>query len=89
MSSQPRSNAIEYTYQKVEIDNPKCNRRFHVAYEIGQPKVAKSQVLCPHCDVVVWEAFDQAPGVLIREENLVKSPDGSNPMVYECHFQAR
>jgi hypothetical protein len=87
MSSQSKAGYIEYTYHKVEIDNALCKRRFHVAFEEGQKKVAKTQVTCPHCDVVVWEAENHVPGVLLREENLVKSPDGTNPMVYECHFK--
>jgi hypothetical protein len=76
----------EFEYRKFEIDNVVCRRRFHIAYERGQPNVAHVAVDCPHCGVRLWEAQNHPPVMLIREENLVKSPDGTNPLVYECKF---
>jgi hypothetical protein len=78
---------MQYRYQKIEIDNPICNRRFHIAYEEreGAP-LAHRTVKCPHCGVTVFEA-DQFPEVILtREENLVKSPDGSRPIINTCAF---
>ena len=76
----------EFEYQKIEVDNAICNRRFHIAFEQGQAKVAHTEINCPHCGVKLWEAHNHVPALLLREENLVKNPDGTNPMVYECKF---
>jgi hypothetical protein len=74
-------------YKKIEIDNAICKRRFHIAYEEGYPEILpKVQVLCPHCGVPVFEATNHPPAILTREENLVKSPDGTRPMIYDCKF---
>jgi hypothetical protein len=77
---------VEYQYRKIEIDNAICNRRFHIAFEEGQKLVARQTIACPHCGVVLWEEDQFPPAILLREENLVKSPDGSRPMLTECQF---
>lgn len=76
----------EMTYHKIEIDNAVCNRRFHVVFEEGQPNLPQVVIKCPHCQVTIYEAKNHPPALLSREENLVKSPDGSRPIVYECKF---
>lgn len=73
-------------YKKVEIDNSTCRRRFHIAFEEGQPPVAETKVLCPHCGVTLFEAQNHPPAILSRDENLVKSPDGTRKTLNECHF---
>lgn len=74
------------TYRKIEIDNSICRRRFHIAFEEGQTPVAETKVLCPHCGVTLFEAKNHPIAILSRDENLVKSPDGSNTTLSECHF---
>lgn len=74
------------TYRKVEVDNAVCKRRFHIAFEDGIAPIAQVKIACPHCGVLVYEAKNHPPAILSREENLVKSPDGSNPVIYECKF---
>lgn len=74
------------SYRKIEIDNVVCRRRFHIAFEQGQASIPEVKIACPHCGVTVYEAKDHPPAILSREENLVKSPDGSRPMMYECNF---
>jgi len=74
------------TYRKIEIDNSTCRRRFHIAFEEGQDPVSETKVMCPHCGVLLFEAKDHPPAILSRDENLVKSPDGSNRTLSECHF---
>ncbi|NBW80342.1 hypothetical protein EBR21_01180 [bacterium] len=74
------------TYRKIEIDNATCKRRFHVAFEEGQTPVSETKVLCPHCGVTLFEAKNHPPAILSRDENLVKSPDGSNTTLNECRF---
>ena len=76
----------EITYKKVEVDNSVCFRRFHIAYEEGTPCLDKVEIRCPHCQVVVFEKNNHPYTELIREENLVVQPDGSRPLVNECHF---
>lgn len=78
---------MDYKYCKIEIDNPKCNRRFHIAFEERDgAKLGHTQVLCPHCGVTVFERDNAPVAILSREENLVKAPDGSRPMVFNCDF---
>jgi len=74
------------TYHKIEIDNAVCRRRFHIAYEEGQAPVPETKILCPHCGVTLFEAKNHPPAILTRDENLVKSPDGSNTTLAECQF---
>ena len=82
-----RSLALDYEYKKIEVDNPVCNRRFHIAYEerTNGPR-GHVQVACPHCGVTIFESDNFPPVILAREENLVKSPDGSRPLVQKCDF---
>lgn len=75
-----------FEYRKIEVDNAICKRRFHIAYEQGQPSLPKQAIDCPHCGVRLWEGENLPPAILLREENLVKSPDGSRPLVTECDF---
>ncbi len=79
----------KFEYRKFEIDNVVCRRRFHIAYEEGQKPQPKVEVDCPHCGVRLFEAVDHPPVILLREENLVKSPDGSRPLLYECKFNQK
>lgn len=76
-------------YHKVEVDNPICQRRFHIAYEQGMRPETEVSAQCPHCGVTVFEAKVHPPVVLTRDENLIHAPDGSRPMVYECKFSAK
>ncbi len=78
---------MAYTYHKIEIDNPICNRRFHIAYEEREnaPR-AHRRVACPHCGVTVFEKENFPEVILTREENLVKAPDGSRPLLSSCTF---
>jgi hypothetical protein len=76
-------------YRHIEIDNPICGRRFHLAWEEGTGNVVpKVEVKCPHCDVTIFSASNHPPVILSREENLISSPDGSRPICSECKFQA-
>ena len=74
------------SYRKIEIDNSVCRRRFHIAFEEGQAPVSETKVLCPHCGVTLFEAKNHPPAILSRDENLVKSPDGSRTTLDECLF---
>jgi hypothetical protein len=74
------------TYRKIEIDNAVCKRRFHIAFEEGQAPVSETKVECPHCGVTLFESKNHPPAILSRDENLVKSPDGSNSILNECRF---
>jgi hypothetical protein len=82
------SHSSSAKYRKIEIDNPICNRRFHIAWEEGTAKVVpETRVNCPHCGVTLFEAKNHAPVILLREENLVNAPDGTRRMCYECKLQ--
>ncbi len=77
------------TYHKLLIDNPKCQRRFHLCYETGEGQVqAEVRIDCPYCGARIFEKKNHPPVVLAREENLVKAPTGENEMMYECFFKS-
>ena len=79
-----RSNNMKY--EKRLIDNATCNRRFHLIYETGSNNNAHVQVKCPNCGVILFDEPNHPPVMLAREENLIKSPDGSEPIIYDCKF---
>ncbi len=76
-------------YQKIIIDNAVCKRRFHLVYEENSSPREHVIVKCPHCSVILFEQENHHPVLLAREENLVKSPEGDAPIVYECKFAAK
>jgi DNA-directed RNA polymerase subunit RPC12/RpoP len=76
---------LEYT--KIQIDNAVCKRRFHLIFNPKLPTQEKSVVQCPHCGIKIIERQKHPPITLAREENLVKTPDGSSPILYECQFR--
>ena len=75
-------------YHKVEIDSPKCNRRFHVAWDNNPDAlVNKTKVECPYCGITIYEAENHNELILVRQENLIHSPDGSRPMIQNCQYK--
>ena len=87
ISKKMQSKEIEYT--KLLVDNTTCQRRFHLVYEEGAEKQPHVQVVCPHCQAVVFSENNHDPVMLSREENLVKSPDGRESLMSECRFLNR
>ena len=73
-------------YKKLLIDNATCNRRFHLVFESGSKNNCHVKVNCPHCGVVLFDNPYHPPVMLARDENLIKSPDGSEPIIYDCNF---
>ena len=73
-------------YKKIEIDNAVCNRRFHLSFEEGSTPEKHVEIDCPHCGIKLFEADNHPQVVLAREENLVKSPDGSRTTLHDCRF---
>ena len=83
MSIEDSSNRV---YKRDIVDNAVCKRRFHLAYEQGGKSLPEVKVACPHCGVIVYEAQNHPVVILSREENLIKSPDGTYPVIYQCQF---
>jgi len=79
----------KFEYHKIEVDNAVCRRRFHIAFETGQAPVKHVKIDCPHCGLRLWEAENHPPALLLREENLVRSPDGSVPLLTSCPFMEK
>ncbi|BBH52860.1 MULTISPECIES: hypothetical protein [Fluviispira] len=73
-------------YEKRLIDNAVCRRRFHLVYEEGTKNESHVEIKCPHCGVTLFEENNHPTVTLARDENLIKSPDGTQPIVYECKF---
>lgn len=80
------NNLSSMKYEKRLIDNAICKRRFHLVFEKGSPNCPTVEAKCPHCGVILFQEKNHPPVMVVREENLVKSPDGSEPMIYECQF---
>lgn len=74
-------------YKKIEIDNPKCSRRFHITFDDEGAKQAKVEVYCPYCNVVVMSEENHPLVKLARQENLVKTAELSPLLMTECQFE--
>ena len=75
-------------YVKLLVYNASCKRRFHLVYEAGSTPLKSVEVKCPHCGIIVFEQTDHPSVIIAREENLIKSPDGSESIIYECKFNS-
>ena len=74
------------SYSKFLVDNTTCSRRFHITFDDEAAPVSKTEMHCPHCGVVVFEAKNHPPVSFQREENLVKTVSLSDNIVTECDF---
>lgn len=82
------NNLSTANYRKIEIDNPTCGRRFHLAWEEGTGNlIPEVSIKCPHCNVTIFSATNHPPVILCREENLVSKPNGSNQICTKCEFK--
>lgn len=73
-------------YQEVLIDNFICNRRFHIYFDPEAKKMPEVSVECPHCGATIFDKKHHPIAELAREENLVKSPDASHPLMKKCYL---
>ncbi|MBX9702850.1 MAG: hypothetical protein K2X39_01730 [Silvanigrellaceae bacterium] len=73
-------------YEKMEVDNAICKRRFHLVSEKNMTTVEEVNVTCPHCNASIYVAKNSSPVFLARDENLVKNPDGSRTLMSQCFF---
>ncbi|MGY3804251.1 hypothetical protein ACWNT8_09340 [Pigmentibacter ruber] len=80
------NNISNMKYEKRLIDNATCKRRFHLVFEKGSPKNPEVTAKCPHCGVVLFHEKDHPAVMIARDENLVKSPDGTETIIYDCKF---
>jgi hypothetical protein len=74
-------------YVKKLIDNTVCSRRFHITYDDKDKTQAEVKLACPFCGITIFEAQDHPPANLARQENLVKTAELSDNMVYQCNFK--
>ena len=80
----------EKTYTKVEVDNPVCQRRFHIAWEENsEQKMPRVKVACPHCGDIVFERENHHPAILVREENLIHAPTGDKELMAHCSLELK
>lgn len=75
------------SYTKIEVDNIKCARRFHLAFDDESPAVKKVEVKCPFCDLVVFQAEDHPAVRLLRQENRVQSNELAELTMENCAFR--
>ena len=73
-------------YQKFLVDNPKCSRRFHLAFDDEDQKLPHTEVKCQHCGVIVFAADDHPRVKLQRDENLTKTTELAKTLMRECNF---
>lgn len=78
----------EMKYQKLLIDNATCKRRFHLVFESGAKNTDHVEIKCPHCGITLFNQDNHPPVILARDENLIKSPDGSESIIYACKFNS-
>jgi hypothetical protein len=75
-------------YQRIIVDNTKCQRRFHIGFEKNAPLQSHTSIHCPYCDIELFHKENHPEVFLLREENLIQKPDSSadNTMT-NCFFQ--
>ena len=75
------------SYKKLLVDNPVCSRRFHLTFDDQANPVARTEVRCSYCNVVVFSE-DNHPAVgLAREEYLTQSTQLSSHLTRNCDFK--
>lgn len=75
------------SYEKFEVDNVVCSRRFHMTFDNEAPLVDKVEIKCPHCQHVLFTAENHPPVKLARDENLVRTTQLSRNIIKECDFK--
>jgi hypothetical protein len=71
-------------HQEFTIDNIRCKRRFHFAFDDEQKTLAKQTITCPLCQTILFGADDHQPVRLTRLENLVNQVDLSDRVINDC-----
>ena len=75
------------TYRKLVVDNPLCMRRYHIAFDDEDTRLATAEIRCPHCPTVIYRVEDHPRPRLLREENLTKVMSLAGELVNECAFE--
>lgn len=71
-------------YKKFLLDNPSCNRRFHVSYNDEEEAVSSTKVQCDYCGVTLLEKKDHPPLKVSRDEIIIKTTKLSPRRTKEC-----
>jgi hypothetical protein len=79
----------QMSYKKLLVDNPICNRRFHITYDDKAQPVESVELKCPHCQVIIYHKPNHPECKLVREENLISNLNLSDEIVRECQFEDR
>jgi hypothetical protein len=75
------------SYKKIMVDNPTCSRRFHITFDDEANPVARTEIRCSYCNVVVFSEDNHPQVNLAREENLTKTTALSNRLAKQCDFE--
>jgi len=75
------------TYRKVLVDNATCSRRFHITFDDTDSSVSQTKIRCSYCQKVIFEQENHPPAKLAREENLIKTAELSDNIVFGCDFK--
>jgi len=74
-------------YQEIFIDNPKCNRRFHINFESDGDVISETSVTCPYCQATVLKRKNHPKLKFIRAENLVNLSSCETECMLECRLK--
>ena len=74
-------------YHKIVVDNPVCMRRFHLACDDEVSDAPRTELRCPHCQVVIFTAEAGKTVSFLREENLTKVTAFSTQLTNDCAWQ--
>lgn len=74
-------------YHKIFVDNVKCSRRFHIAFDDENPNLETVKLDCPFCGITVFEAKDHPAVEISRQENLIQTADLADLTMKECNFK--
>ena len=74
----------QMAYKKFLLDNPSCNRRFHVSYDDEAVPATKTSIKCDYCGIVILEKKDHPPLKVSRDEIIIKTTKLSQRRTKDC-----
>jgi hypothetical protein len=77
------------SHREITIDNTRCKRRFHYAYDDASPRLPEQPLKCQLCSATITTLKDMPRVRFTRLENLVNQVDLS-PLTTDscdCRFE--
>lgn len=74
------------SYQKFEVDNIVCARRFHFSFDDAAPPLAEVTAQCSYCGLTIFSATNHPAVRFARSENLIDTGELSPLLLRQCNL---